>query len=375
MLEQIKLIVNDLGLSLDLDYAKMLFEAANLGVIEDVVTIIAILESGGIRNRKGDWRKYTDEKQSDLLAELDLWNVSKDKNVDQLREIGVFIKNYFLAQNIRKKIIHSLENEGFEISSTGNREYIKDSCISGMLRHVYYHKHGFNRLCFNIVDKQDNNRQLSKNSVITNLCAWIVGIPNDLNLKDSKGEFYQLKLVEMVTNVDVKFLMGVFPELVSKEEISFNSDKNVETGIKKVEIQTFFSGEYINSSKEERKMSPQEIIQVQEGRTYFVTFKAPTSPYRLELRYKNPDYKNVVVECSSLDWVLKYKKYIPEDIGDGCDQYSRLRREAAKSAAAKHYDFIHSDVKSSNAYYEYPGLVEDWIKAGCPLEYDPPEYE
>ena len=71
--------VTDIGykmvkIPVSVQFARMIVEAEKYGVTEQVMTIAAILEMGGLLEKETSYSDFTMEDSSDLLAELDVWN-------------------------------------------------------------------------------------------------------------------------------------------------------------------------------------------------------------------------------------------------------------------------------------------------------------
>ncbi len=122
---------------LSVQFSRMIVEAEKLGVVDDVLTIAAILEIGGIRDRSEKWREFTSEQESDLLAELDLWNKAHGYKAKELPEFGIFKKSYFRAKELRGKLFSGIRGQVRMVGSNGDREKIKRACVAGMVDHLY----------------------------------------------------------------------------------------------------------------------------------------------------------------------------------------------------------------------------------------------
>ena len=199
-------------LPISVQFARMIVEAQSRGVVDDVVTIAAILESGSIRDKTSSWRSLTSEQESDLLAELDVWNAAQGRTGEQLRAMGVFSPSFWRAKELRRKISEALRSHRVEFSSNGGtRQDIVKSCVAGMVDHLYKEKYG------DYQNGDDTARQLARESVLTGRPDWIVGLPKDIEVKAQRGGTFMLRLVTMATRVDQKLLTEVAPQLVEKK--------------------------------------------------------------------------------------------------------------------------------------------------------------
>lgn len=199
-------------LPLSANIGRMVVEAGKRGVVGDVINIAAILEVGGIVDRKsGDWKKLTGgERESDLLAQLAVFEAASSFRGEEFRANGIFAKAYFrtkeVAQNIRRNLDRS-----FETGSTGNRLDILKSVCAGMVDHLY---------CVYRYRLKNGgaDRELAKESIVRlgYYDNWVVGVPFDLQIQTRRGSM-TLRLVQMVTKVDPSWMLEVAPQLVSAE--------------------------------------------------------------------------------------------------------------------------------------------------------------
>lgn len=190
--------------------SRMIVEAEKLGVVDDVVTIAAILEVGSLRDKTEKWRSLTKEENSDLLAELDLWKSSQGQKSEELRKKGIFTPSLWRVKELIQKLRDALRQHGVSFGSTGDRESILRACVSGMVDHLYRSDYGLYKNGGNV------HRQKARESVIYTNPQWIVGIPRDIQFKDRRGYLRTLYLVTMVSKVDPEWLADVAPQLVRR---------------------------------------------------------------------------------------------------------------------------------------------------------------
>ncbi|OIO37982.1 MAG: hypothetical protein AUJ72_03385 [Candidatus Omnitrophica bacterium CG1_02_46_14] len=200
-------------LPLSVQFARMIVEAERLGVVDDVITIAAVLEISTLRDRTENWRDLTSETESDLLAELDIWNAGKGKKGEELREMGIFGKSYWRAKELRGKLRDALLGHVKVFTSTGNRQDILKACVTGMVDHLF-HSQGYGEYR----NGGNGTRQKGRESVVSGSPEWVVGLPKDIQFKDRRGRFCTLNLVSMLTKVDPAWLVDVAPQLVQIEE-------------------------------------------------------------------------------------------------------------------------------------------------------------
>ena len=194
-------------------YARMLVEADRLGVVDDVLSVAAIMEMGGItvpppsRNNpdRPDWRHMVpSERESDVMGQLAVYRLAECMTKDEMRERGVSIRSYFRAKEIRKQLTRALERH-FKLDSTGKREDILKAVCAGMVDHLYRGRYGR-------YQNGDSERELGSASCVSG-AEWLVGKPFDLQVKTRRG-MTTLRLIELASKVDPAWLTEVAPHLV-----------------------------------------------------------------------------------------------------------------------------------------------------------------
>jgi len=210
-------------LPVDVHIARMIIEANKLGVTNEIITIAACLEAGGIRHRNGQWKEYFNitEKESDLLAELEVYDKLKNSKVD-FRETGVIAKNYFRAKEIRNRLKDIIRPDYFDKSLDESRLDILKSICAGMIDHLYQNKYG------QYQNGGSGARDLARESVLSDLPQkpdWIVGKPFDLEITNRRGRRVTLNLVGMATKVNPEWLAEIAPQLARNENRNYRFDK------------------------------------------------------------------------------------------------------------------------------------------------------
>lgn len=206
-------------LPVSVQYARMIVEASKLGVVDDVITVAALLEVGGIRDKRNSyaWGNLLGNGESDLLAELKLWKMAEGRE-GSLSEMGIFKKSFFRAKEIRQKLFESLYGL-VDFGSSGDVKKIRQACVTGLIDHI------FRRLAPSVYGNGDGSiRKIDKNSVVKYHPEWIVGVPVDIEVKKRFGSGV-LNLVSMVTAVDLDMIKKIAPQLFTVREsskLSFN---------------------------------------------------------------------------------------------------------------------------------------------------------
>jgi ATP-dependent helicase HrpA len=238
-------------LPVSVQYARMVVEAEERGVMDDVVTIAAILEAETLRDRTDAWRQHTNEKESDLLAELDLWQAARNmRNGEMRRDNGIFGKSYFRAKEIRDKLVSALKAHRVQFGSTGNREDILKACVAGMVDHLYKNEYGDYR------NGGSGTRQKARESVVAGSPSWIVGLPKDIQFKNRRGYLCTLNLVSMVTKVDPAWLVEVAPQLVeNKTGLNPRFDSAKDSVVSTTQV--FFNGQLVKEETVQDSSHPE----------------------------------------------------------------------------------------------------------------------
>lgn len=243
-------------LPLSVQYGRMLIEAQKNHVVDEVATIVACMEAGDIRARGNrdnprPWQALTSEKESDLLVLLDLYNAARNikggKGLSKskaLREAGIFAKDYFRADEIRRKVIQSTRGKlasskkRKRFSNEDIRKRVLKSCAAGMVDHLYRKGYSGYR------NGDDVERALGFESVVQQP-EWIVGLPKDIEIRTRYG-LRTLNLIHMATKVDPQLLEEVAPQLVeTKNGLSPRFDRALDSVVVTNEI--YFNGQKVRS--------------------------------------------------------------------------------------------------------------------------------
>ncbi|MDD3006783.1 MAG: helicase-related protein [Candidatus Pacebacteria bacterium] len=204
-------------LPISVKYGRMVVEAEKRGAVNDVITIAALLEQGEITARKieGVLGKHTwsrlcpGENESDIMAQLAVYQAAENMTKEEMTKNGVFVKAYYQAKEKRRHLADSLRRK-IHFGSSGDRKQILMSICAGMVDHLYHYD------CGDYRNGDGQDRQLSENSLVED-AEWLVGLPFDLEIKTRRGEV-TLNLVTMATKVEPKWLAEVAPQLVRTEE-------------------------------------------------------------------------------------------------------------------------------------------------------------
>jgi HrpA-like RNA helicase len=182
-------------------YARMIVEAEERGVLDDVLTIAGILEQRGITERTCRLDKFTREEQSDCLAQMDVYRAASELDDETKEDYGINVKRYNEAVKRRQLLVESLLGK-VRFGTTGNRDDILRSVCVGMVDHIY---RGTGVL---VRDVRGNERNIGSESVCR-ASGTVVGIPFDNDRK---------QLLTMVTKVKLQELIELAPHLLRSED-------------------------------------------------------------------------------------------------------------------------------------------------------------
>jgi len=235
-------LVNRLPVSVQ--NARMLVEADRLGVMDDILTVAAIMEMSGItipppsRNRpnRPDWRLMVPgECKSDVMGQLAVWELARTMTKDEMRTKGIAPKKYFRAREVRRHLSKNA-SRFFRLGSTGCREDILKAVCAGMVDHLYKLSYG------QYTNGEGVDRELGSASVIRG-AKWLVGKPFDLQIKTVRG-MLTLNLIELASNVDPMWLAEVAPQLV-KQKTGLSPCYDAEKDTVVSTTQVFFNGQMV----------------------------------------------------------------------------------------------------------------------------------
>ncbi len=181
-------------------YARMVVAAIENGCLDAVITIAAILETGSLKDRRGPWRKaLSKDLNSDLLAELELFRLAEKSNKREMREMGIFVRNFFLAKQLKAKIKKALRYQGVYNGGNGDSQAILKSCLVGMPTGIFH-------LSWRYYESADgDDYSLDRDSVVKRGSKWVIGVPRRIGRKS---------FLSFVTPTTKEELVKTFPGLV-----------------------------------------------------------------------------------------------------------------------------------------------------------------
>lgn len=190
-------------------FARMIVEAEKYGVTEQVMTISAIIEMGGLLAKGSGYYEFTAERGSDLLAELDVWNSLNQKEYINFKALGINKKNFFKIKDHIKKIRETLYGS-VEMTHNDDREAIVKSCLCGLVSHIYARNYD------SYYGIEGTAMRLDRNSCVSNYSSIIVGIPKTIEFENQYGFLDSLNLVKFATEVNVNTLLELAPDAIEE---------------------------------------------------------------------------------------------------------------------------------------------------------------
>lgn len=193
-------------------FARMIIEAQKYGVTEQILTISAIVEIGGLLAKGGKYYSFTREHESDLIAELEVWQKLYQMGyIQNFESLGINKKNFFRIKDHIKKL-HQILDDIVEMKHEDNRQGIIKSCLAGLVSRFFVCKYGETYL-----GEDGERREIDRKSCVRSGNV-VAGIPKTI---------CGYEILSMVTNIDIDTLLEFAPEQVSikyKETYSWGED-------------------------------------------------------------------------------------------------------------------------------------------------------
>lgn len=213
--------ITDLGtqmarIPLGVRYARMVVEAQKRGVADDVITISAIQEVGGIKDTKTNYSKFIKGFAPDLIGDLAAFNYAKEQNNHFRTPFGIILKNYERALELRTKIYDAVSYlyGSVNTSNQGNTREIELSCMTGLLEFLYERCDGGD--WYSCPD-DPYRRKLNVTSAALP-SKYMLGIPKSISLSYREDGavriIYLLSAAMPVQNINT--LMEIAPNLVKE---------------------------------------------------------------------------------------------------------------------------------------------------------------
>lgn len=211
--------VTDVGrevskLPVSVQSARMIVAGAQHAVLDEMLTVAAIIEAGGITDRKSDaWKAHIgDETESDLLAQLNLFRLAHGMSGETMKAHGLNEIAVRRARTVRRQLVDDLG--GPPPPSTGDRNALLRSIATGMVERLY------RRDGKRFLGDGEEQRSLSRSSIVNrDSVTWVVAMPFDRErpARDERAASVSREL-QLVTVVTPETLIEIAPHLVRRHK-------------------------------------------------------------------------------------------------------------------------------------------------------------
>ena len=191
--------------------ARMIVEAEKYGVTDQVITIAAIIEIGGLLERNANYIDFTAEDSSDLLAEYDVWKAINGMEYIDFRSMGIKKKNYFKIKEHINKLKETLYGV-VDVTCHDDREAVLISCLYGLVSNIYVRVDDIFYGTDGTTVRLDN-----KSCIAYDYPKIVVGIPKTIEYKDVYGLNRSMNLLTCATKLDISMLNMIAEKQIFEE--------------------------------------------------------------------------------------------------------------------------------------------------------------
>ncbi len=259
--------------------ARMIIEAEKHGVTESVITIAAIIEMGGLLSKEGNYRQFTNESTSDLLAELDVWNKINQMDWIDFEGLGIKKKNFFkIKEHIQK--LHEALDGVVDMTDADDREAILKSCLSGLVSHIYISSSTWGgRIEFEGIEECSLKLDRKSCVGVYTSGAIVVGKPKKIEFEDRYGFRTSMTLVSFASKIDADTLLEISPNSIRKEtSLSYSVGDDAVVVLTRL----FFAGHNIKDE-----------IHIEKNHPDYNRLKAEYEEQRRLIREQNEEYLRI----------------------------------------------------------------------------------
>jgi len=209
-------------------FARMLVEAENCDdeVRSKLAGIIAIQEVGGIVKgspRFSGWRKYTQQTQSDLLAQYDVFLAMPGIDPEMHEELGIITKNVSKAEEVNDRLHRDLGIEDIQLTpvrDANETDQLLRCIVAGQLHQLWLVEP--DGKAEHLTSKQQ--RELSSGTVVKHT-RLVSGTPFDLEIPTPRG-LETLNLVNEVTAINPLWLQSLAPDVFAVRQAGVYFDEH-----------------------------------------------------------------------------------------------------------------------------------------------------
>jgi ATP-dependent helicase HrpA len=198
-------------------FARMLIEVEDQGfpvkVRNQAAAMIAALEVGGmpswLQDASRDWRNFSEQTDSDHLAQLDLFIATKDMSSFEQRRNGFDIRNVEKASELHERIKRRLSLPHQTVLLKPNleeREQLRRAIASGMTDFLY--KRNGKKEYSNVRDNPLSLRALTDRTTVVGEPQYVIGTPYGIERKRRAGDEIE-HVIQDVTSVSPELIGSV----------------------------------------------------------------------------------------------------------------------------------------------------------------------
>lgn len=218
------------------DKARMIVEAEKYSVTEQVITICAIIEMGGLLQKSkkiglGKYETFTDESESDFLAELAVWNRLNDMQNIYFKSLGINGRSYREAKKHLERLYAAVDGI-IEISSNYDRDAIIKSCMAGMTD--IYVKSNYEDYVY--IGTEGDKRKLDIRSCVNGNWdkEFLVGRPITVPGVDRYGYKTTFNLLTFVSIAPKEFVLERLADYIETDtEVSYDAENDTVAVVKR----------------------------------------------------------------------------------------------------------------------------------------------
>lgn len=203
-------------------YARMLVESKDFSaaVQTKLAAVIAIQEVGGIVRggaRYTGWQRYTRQRNSDLLAQYDVFLALPQIAPDDYEELGIITKNVHKASEIMQRLNSDLQDIEVDdtlltpIDSSEEPQLLR--CVVAGLIDQLWSVDEFGTATHLTTKKV---RELSGSTVVKH-APLVAGVPFDLEVPTRDGNLQTLHLVQDISRVNTEWLTELAPDMFASK--------------------------------------------------------------------------------------------------------------------------------------------------------------
>jgi HrpA-like RNA helicase len=201
---------------LEAHFSRMLIEADKYPpeVRQKLIEVIAIQQVGGIvmngKNKNG-WKSLASNRDSDMLAELEVFKALQNIPRDKWYDYHVIGKNVGQVKSTAEHMKRALGSKQEASGAVEDKDALLKCIAAGLIDQAWVRMYGG----YTSVLDGGYERELSSSSCVTGADV-VVGVPFDLQIKDRRGYDMTLMLLQSATRIKPEWLAEIAPQLVTE---------------------------------------------------------------------------------------------------------------------------------------------------------------